>query len=183
MTDLQMVLLATSAFWLAVLTLVVSLLVRQLGLVALKLEQVSTFAPMSDGPSIGAPAPTWIDEYATGEGADPVDLLLVSATCGPCRELVQAMKGREWPRLLVLVPGSETLAEAIASELPTNAEIFRDPLASQFASDLAIRSTPYAVRFRSGVVEKKSSVRSAEDFAEFVEVHGSRIHLELAGRS
>lgn len=170
--------LILSGVWLGVLTLVVVLLVRQIGLLTLRLSIVSTstaFSVADDGPEIESEAPEVITSaFPQLLERQPVYLLFVSATCGPCRDLAAELNGhRDWPDVIALVTGREELAEGLVELLPSEFQIVRDPEANKFAKSLQIQSTPFAIEFTGGTVNKKAYLYNASDFVTLFESYSS----------
>src|SRR3989337_654595 len=80
---------AIASAWLLLVTLVVLALVRQVGLLTVRIDRgLPRFAPDQDGPEIGAPVPTDVLAVLPQLGAlGRRQVLLLSAACAPCREL------------------------------------------------------------------------------------------------
>ena len=151
---------------------------RQIGLLTLRLSIVSTSAAFSvadDGPEVGSEIPETVAlalprllEY------EPTYLLLVSATCAPCRELAAELSGRRYkPAIIALVAGREELAEGLIALLSPEFQIIRDPDANRLAKALQIQSTPFAVEVKGGMVNKKAYLYNASDFSALLEANGA----------
>lgn len=183
MNALALVALALAAIWLAALTLVVILCIRQIALLTVMASEqryaamptvVDDFSVADDGPELGASVPqkmlSEIPELA-GEGAC---ILLLSATCGPCRKLATDLRTRRFPAahaqmpVIALVTGREELAEGLVPLLSSGIRILRDPAAMEYAQALHIQSTPFAVAIAAGIVTKKGFMYSGTDFIRFV---------------
>lgn len=184
MNALALLALALAAVWLAALTVVVILCIRQIALLTVMASEWrfaaiptvdNDFSVADDGPEVGAAAPeemlSALPELA-GEGAV---MLLLSATCGPCRKLATDLSARRFRLpavhipIIALMSGREELAEGLVSLLPRGIRILRDPVAMEYADALHIKSTPFAVAISEGVVAKKGYMYSASDFVRFVE--------------
>lgn len=170
MSGFELVTLVAGAVWLALLTVVAILLVRQLGLVTLRLDG---FNPQlfleNDGPIVGSELPSQalglLPELRSGQH----HLLLISGSCTPCRDLVFDLEREPLgSRTLALVAGREEVVDAVVDFLPLDAVPIRDPVATDFASALHIRSTPFAVEVNDGHITAKSYIRGADDLRTFV---------------
>jgi hypothetical protein len=98
-------------------------------------------------------------------------MLLLSATCAPCRELVSDVGERHFEQTIVaLVPGDEQMAGELASLLPSGMQAVPDPDATKLAEVLGISSTPFILEVENGAVTRKAYLyNGAPDFVEFVE--------------
>jgi hypothetical protein len=89
-----LVVIVLASVWLGVLSLVVVLLVRQIGLLTLRFDQVDLadppFKPEGDGPELGDAVPPDVIAALPELATEPTYLLLLSATCTSCRELAAA---------------------------------------------------------------------------------------------
>lgn len=182
MTTLQTLALVGAVVWMGILTVVVVLVVRQIAILTSRLERGVFHDMGADGPEIG----TALDEAVLTalprlRSSTNSYVLLMSATCGPCREVAPALGdlGIE-PRVITLLPGREELAEPMAKELPGHFDVVRDPLASQLADKLQIESTPFALQVKAGAVAGKTYIREAKDLANLIDVaeRGRRIERE-----
>jgi hypothetical protein len=82
---------------------------------------------------------------------------LMSATCGPCREVAATMDSLSLPDpVVVLLTGAPEQRDVVASLLPEGVSIIDDPDAARLAGLLNIKSSPFAVRFSEGTVVAKA---------------------------
>jgi hypothetical protein len=163
---------AVASVWLLLLTLVVLALVRQVGLLTMRIDRgMPRFAADQDGPEIGAPVPgDVLAALPQLAGTGRRQVLLLSAVCGPCRELaVELGKSTVDGQLLALVPGHSEAADVLISLLPPDVAVVRDPDAIAIAKALAIRSTPFAVEVESGTVTGKAYLKELADLARLIE--------------
>jgi len=175
MSALAIVALVLACIWLGVLTFVVMLLVRQVGLLTVRLTMATqTMSLDDDGPEIGSSLPEDVAEMMP-EG-DPVYLLLISAGCDPCRELVAELHGHRFEQKAVaLLPGREEQAGELAALLPPGIKVVLDPEATQLAESLDLESTPFALEVESGTVNRKAHLYGgASALFEFVESGNAR---------
>jgi hypothetical protein len=170
MSSLAIAALVLVCVWLGVLTLVVVLLVRQVGLLTVRLSMATQAISLDeDGPEIGSDLPEDVTEVMPeGESAY---LLLISATCVPCRELVGELEGHRFEQSVVaLVPGPDEQAGELASLLPQDVRVVLDPEATQLAESLDLESTPFVLEAESGTVTRKAHLYGgASALIEFVE--------------
>ena len=157
MSALAIAALVLVCIWLGVLTFVVILLVRQIGLLTVRLSIASqTLSLDDDGPELGSSVPEDVASVLP-EPEERAYLLLISAGCDPCRELAADLHGRRFEQNIVaLVPGREELASELAALLPSGMRVVRDPKATSLAESLALESTPFALEVESGTVIRKA---------------------------
>lgn len=169
MTGIGVGALVAVAVWLALLTLGLILCIRELTLLRIRVDRGPEFSVDDDGLSIGEAVPPDVLEVIPQHTRHPF-ILLLSATCGPCRELAESLGATDIGNdVIVLVPGREELAEGMVSMLPEELEIVRDPKAVELARSLRVQSTPFLFAIADGVVESKKYVRSVDDFLQFVD--------------
>ena len=161
--------------WLGILTFVVILLVRQVGLLTVRLSMAAQATSLDDdGPEIGSSLPEDVAEVMP-EG-DTAYLLLISAGCDPCRELVVELDGHRFEQKVVaLVPGRQEQAGELAALLPQGVRVVLDPEATQLAESLDLESTPFALEVEGGTVIRKVHLYGgAPALYEFVEAGDAR---------
>ena len=170
MSALAIAALVLVCVWLGVLTLVVVLLVRQIGLLTVRLSVADRALSVdNDGPEVGSSVP---EEVALPDlEEERAYLLLFSAGCTPCRELVADLGDRRFEQNIVaLVPGSEEQASELAALLPPGIRAVLDPEATSLAESLKIQSTPFALEVERGTVTRKAYLyEGASDLIGFVE--------------
>lgn len=155
--------------WLGVLTFVVMLLVRQVGLLTVRLSAATQAMSLDDdGPEIGSSLPEDVTEVMP-EG-EPAYLLLISAGCDPCRELVAELDGHRFEQgVVALVPGRQEQAGELAALLSPGMPVVLDPEATQLAESLNLESTPFALEVEGGTVARKVHLHGgASDLFEFM---------------
>ena len=175
MSALAIAALVLVCAWLGVLTFVVMLLVRQVGLLTVRLSMATQAMSLDDdGPEIGSSLPEDVAEVMPeGERAY---LLLISAGCDPCRELVAELDGHRFEQKVVaLVPGRQEQAGELAALLPPGIRVVLDPEATQLTESLDLESTPFALEVESGTVSRKVHLfGGASALFEFVESGNAR---------
>ena len=172
MSALAIAALVLVSAWLGVLTLAVVLLVRQIGLLTVRLSMASqTISLDDDGPEIGSGVPEDVASVLPKGEEVPAYLLLISAGCDPCRELVADLGGRHFEQdIVALVPGREDQAGELAALLPSGMRVVRDPEATMLAESLDLEATPFALEIKGGTVTRKAHLyEGASALIDFVE--------------
>lgn len=170
MSALAIAALVLVCIWLGILTLVVVLLVRQVGLLTVRLSTAAhTISLDDDGPEVGSSLPEDVAELMPEE--ELAYLMLISAGCDPCRELVAELDGRRFEQSIVaLVPGREEQAGELAALLSSSMRVVLDPEATQLAESLDLESTPFALEVEGGTVTRKAHLYGgASAMIEFVQ--------------
>jgi hypothetical protein len=170
MSALQIAALVLVCAWLGVLTFVVVLLVRQVGLLTVRLSMATQAISLDDdGPEIGSTLPEDVAEVMPEE--ERAYVLLISASCEPCRELVVELDGRRFEQSVVaLVPGRQEQAAELAALLPTGIRAVLDPDATDLVESLDLESTPFAIEIERGTVSRKVHLYGgAAALVEFME--------------
>ena len=170
MSALAIAALVLVCAWLGLLTFVVMLLVRQVGLLTVRLSMATQAMSLDDdGPDIGSSLPEEVAEVMP-EGQTAY-LLLTSAGCEPCRELVVELDGRPFEQNVVaLVPGHQPQAGELAALLPQGMPVVLDPQATELAESLELESTPFVIEVQGGTVTNKAHLHEgASALIEFVE--------------
>ncbi len=165
MTAVEPVVVITAGVWMAVLTLAVLLCVSQLTILTRRIEiAVGPVSAMDSGPDIGMRVPLEA-EHLLVDDPDGELILLMSATCGPCRSVAEGLSrdGYDEGSLTILLPGSNELAGEIASQLSSTVTVVRDPDANRYARALGIVHTPFALAVLGRTVVGKSPVNQVAD--------------------
>jgi hypothetical protein len=172
MSALAIAALVLVCAWLGVLTLVVILLVRQIGLLTVRLSVASqAFSLDHDGPEVGTNLPDEVMSALPDLQDERAYLLLISAGCTPCRELVAGLgEHRFEQKIVALVPGSMEQASELVALLPPGIRPVLDPEAVRVAEVLELESTPFALEVEGGTVTRKAYLHEgAADLFKFVE--------------
>ena len=175
MSALAIAALVLVCAWLGVLTFVVMLLVRQVGLLTVRVTMATQAMSLDDdGPEVGSSLPEDVAELMPER--ERAYLLLISADCDPCRELVAELDGHRFEQKVVaLVPGRQEQATELAALLPQDIRVVLDPEATDLAESLDLESTPFALEVESGTVIRKVHVYGgASALVEFVESGNTR---------
>jgi hypothetical protein len=158
--------------WLGILTLVVVLLVRQIGLLSARLSVASEATSLDDdGPEVGSSVPEDVTVVLPDQAEEHAYLLLISSTCTPCWELVADLgEHRFEQKIVALVPGHEEQAGELAALLPSGIQVVLDPEATRLAGALQLESTPFALEVERATVTRKAFLHEgASDLIAFVE--------------
>jgi hypothetical protein len=172
MSALAIAALVLVCIWLGVLTLIVVLLVRQVGLLTVRLSVAGEAASLdNDGPEIGSSVPEDVAVVLPDQAEEHAYLLLISSTCLPCWELATDLAEHRFEQNIVaLVPGHEEQAGELAALLPSSMQVVLDPEATRLAGALELESTPFALEIERGAVTRKAYLhQGASDLIEFVE--------------
>lgn len=170
MNGLAVAALILNTIWLGVLTLLLALAIRQIGILTVRLSMKGeTFSVDHDGPKVGSDLPAEVIAIDSETAAMDADFLLLSATCNPCRELAATLDRHYLNgNIIVLLTGRKELADGLVSMLPPDYRIIRDPEASKMAAALHIQSTPFAVSISRGKVNQKAYIHSKSDLLSLV---------------
>jgi len=165
------------ALWLAVLSVLSLLLVRQVGILTARQVQLGivseqeshlvkdSFSVADDGPTEGSmvseTAMVLLPELAMSNST----VLFFSSSCVPCRELASKLghHQKEIAGSVALVSGPDELAQAIANLLPKNFRVVGDPVATKVAGLLNIHSAPFGVYVENGYIVQKTYIYELSD--------------------
>lgn len=186
MTGAGLIVAALAILWLGALTMVTLALIRQTALLTIRVQRTGgQYAPAADGLMTGREIPFEVAAALPEMAAGVTYVLLVSATCAPCRELAPQLGSIRLPeRVTALVAGDGELGESLARLLPPEIRVIRDPDATQIANHLGIQSTPFVMELEGGRVTGKAYLHEATDFRRLVEARENsaptREHLRMA---
>lgn len=169
------ILAIASAAWIGALTLAVLAIARQVSAILLLLEQrpQGSFSVDADGPPIGLALPVSFQPSFAHCGLDissSVLLLAVSATCGPCRDVVVGFDPSNLelndPSPVLLIAGEGPSVDELRSLAGSKfTSILSGPdIASMVQNGLSIHSSPFGILVRDGLVQAKCYVRDIDDF-------------------
>lgn len=160
------------AVWLTGLSVALLAVVRQVAVL-----QLHASAPVSsgyfdvhaDGPAVGSPVPDSLRTASWYPGGDFV-VMILSATCGPCREVVDELCRSGGPDLPMysFVAGRSEMAEPFVEQLTAGVagHTHGEPEASDVAQAFGVQSSPFALLVSEDVVAGKRYVRAASDVLE-----------------
>jgi hypothetical protein len=163
--------LVVAGVWLAVLTLLAVLTVRQVGLLTVRLDRMTEdTSGADDGLEVGAAVPAEVTAAVPGLDGQPGYLLVISAGCEPCRELAGDLEGETLDaRVVALLTGESDIAGEMAALFPPQVELVRDPHAASALRGLEVQTTPFVFEVDDGQITGKSVLRGADDLLSFME--------------
>lgn len=161
MSSFAITALVVASLWLAAASLAILALVRQVALLMLRLDRIEE-GPSLDGVSVGSPMPDPVAAALPANDAMRVHVLVLSATCGPCRELADelALDPPAQP-VVALIGGDHEKAAAMGDRLPSPVCVVLDPEASRATDSLDLKTSPFMFTFEDGRVTDKASIRNA----------------------
>jgi hypothetical protein len=171
MSALEVTALVFTAVWLGVVSLAVLLLVRQVGVLTVRLDVASRLiSPAKNGLPVGTAIPrdaaTELPQLQEGVHY----LLALSSTCDPCRELVARLDGNPLPEpVIALVSGPSDRTEGFVALLPPGVQVIRDPEADSLLKSLQIETTPFAVEVKDGAISGNAVLTEATDLQRLME--------------
>lgn len=167
MSTIGIVALTLVALWAGALTLITLLLVRQVSLVTLRLDRAED-RPALDGISVGSAVPEPVSELLGERNGAVGHVLVLGATCAPCRQLADELHDTEASDpILSLIGGDVQAAQAIARRLPAWIEPVLDPEASTAIDSLDLQTTPFLFTVQAGRIVGKDVMRNAAHFIEY----------------
>lgn len=189
MSGLEVGAVVAVVIWLAAQTLVLVLAIRQIALLTARMDRAGAgpiiFGMPDDGPPVGKAVPDVVLEELPQLQIGLVHVVLLSATCTPCREMAAQLRHQRLPgeeKIIALVPGRERLAESLIAMLSSQFTSVRDPVATEIATILQITRVPFALTLRDGFVIAKSPVLdSVEDLVQFLTKSVSQLNGSASG--
>ena len=176
--DLSALFVVVSGLWMSALTLVTLGLLRQIGLLTVRLDRErQASAPVNDGLAIGEDLPGEVLSQLAVDDDSVGYLLILGAVCAPCRELANDLQGRLLSRpVTALVSGSQDLADSMAELLPSGVTVLRDTGEGELAKSLRIETSPFAFEIVAGKVHGKAILRGADHLLSFIQPPGNHVH-------
>jgi hypothetical protein len=164
MNSTELVVTAAGGVWLAVLSFLILLCIRQVTILTQRLDLMAGPPRSEDaGIAVGMPIPEAASRVVDENGKGKI-VLLMSATCGPCVEVASELTDTGFDRpVTLLMPGAEKNAERLIGMIPASFDVIRDPEAKELAERLGISMTPFALGVKDGWVVGKSYVNTADD--------------------
>lgn len=182
MSGIELTTVVLIAAWLAVLSGVLILVIRQ---VTLLMVDAGRREPddLENGLPIGAPVPPEVVSLRPQLAEEePTYLLFVSPQCVSCRSLVGDLGKQhvlEAP-IIGLVGGSGRRADELADLFPESIDLVRDPDATSVLQAMQLRVVPVALQIESGFITGKASVRHGADLLQLIRAHDSSDAKEMA---
>jgi hypothetical protein len=171
-SSLETVALVLVAAWLALISVLVLLLVRQVGLITVRLDRArSAGAPVADGLAVGEHLPPEVTDRLPDTVAQTRGYLLVlGAVCQPCRQLLDDLRDARFDAPVhAVVSGSTEHADAVMELVPDTMQAVTEPAATAIVHALEIESTPFVFEVKEGQITAKAMVRGAEHLLAFID--------------
>ena len=170
MSGLGTLALVLATIWLAALTMVALVLVREVAVLRFHQGQrTRASAPARQGLDIGRDLPPLVRELVPETSTGVVYVILTSAICAPCRELVTQLRQLKIDEPVVaLVAGRSDVAEDLVAMFPPYVRVVRDPLATTLADALELRTTPFAMELEFGQVTGKAFLHEASHLMNLI---------------
>ncbi|HYI99688.1 MAG TPA: hypothetical protein VEX36_08470 [Thermoleophilaceae bacterium] len=174
--DLDTAVLAVGGAWIAAMTVVVLGLIRQIGLITVRMERDQhASAAVNDGLNVGEAVPEAVIEQLAVDEHSVGYLLILGAVCTPCRELASDLGGAVLERpVTALISGSEELSGAMSSLLPDDVSVIRDAGEGEIAQSLRVETSPFVFEIADGKVRGKAVLRGAEHLLSFMQAPPER---------
>lgn len=177
MSALAILAIALVSVWLATLSIVAALLVRQVALLSKRLDPDYAM----DGLLLGRRIPDWLSDLLPDESGA---LLFLGASCNPCRKLAYDLGGLDvdQPVVAVIEGGGET-SEKLAHDLPSSFKVLTGEMAELAFSDLGLETTPFLFWVDRRKIVNKAVPRGAPHFLsllqtpEMAKVSSPQAHL------
>lgn len=174
MSGLGTAALVAAGIWVGVLSLVVVLLVRQVGIITLRLDRArEEDAPVTEGIDVGEPLPQDVAAALPTLNGRPTYVLLLGGLCPPCQELAFKLRDDQGTQSIVaVISGRNASADAIAEAMSERAAVVREPDATAIADGFGVGTTPFAFEISDHEITGKAVVRGADHFASFMRDEG-----------
>lgn len=154
------------AIWMGLLSLAVVLLIRQLGLVTVRLDRLLGEASAFDqGLEVGSLLPPVISDGAPGTLSGVKYVLVVEASCEPCRAVVERLgdlPAERMRQIVTILRGSDQSAQHMSAHLPPESIVLRDPAAAEAVESLKVGVTPFVFETEGGQITQKAALQSFE---------------------
>jgi hypothetical protein len=155
MHAIEIVALSMGAAWLAVLSIIVMVSLRQVGILTAWMMQRKV--PAEGGLDIGAPIPIQSLDSMPELGHGLGYALFLSGNCVPCQDLASSLESsdeilglRDKHPVFAVLRGKGNQVEDVARVLPEWVKIVRDPAASSIHEEFKITATPSIAEVDAG---------------------------------
>lgn len=170
MSDLGVVALVLVSCWMAVLSIAVLLLIRQVGLTTVRLDRIRDVrAPVNDGLDVGKAAPEAVVDLLPETASAPTYFLVLGSLCAPCRELLADLRPDDLTHTtFALIGGREDIKDDVVSLVPMGMRAVTGEAGAAALRALEVSTTPMAFEVRDGTITGKAMLRGAQHFLSFV---------------
>lgn len=168
MSALETIALSIVATWLAIITIVVAALARQIALLASRFSFAGSVG--DTGLGVGTLIPKELRDTVPQLWHGLNYILFTSPTCGPCIELVKHLDefSVNGTRLIAPVVADDDMARDFVATFPSTVSLVRDPIATRLFELLAINATPFVLEIEGGVVTGKAYLRGIRDLNNLI---------------
>jgi hypothetical protein len=162
--SLETLALVVATLWLVALTVAVVLVIRQIGLLTIRLTYSAPHGVADEhGPAIGSSVPETAASLL-GLNGDSRAVVFLSSTCNPCRDFAtQASADQLGEDTTILISGNPELARGVAALLPKGAESVLDPISQEVASAFGVGMVPFALYLSDGRVRAKTYLNDPDE--------------------
>lgn len=161
----------TVTIWLAILSLAVLLITRQLGLIALRLQSSGTLA--EDGVMIGTPVPRGALDEVPPLSVGLHYLLFLAPNCGPCVDFAHELRRQQFSHgdVTAVLANGEGREDELATALPDGFPTYRGRAGAALSDGLQVKATPSVFQVEEGIVVGKGVLRGVEDLERFIDAY------------
>lgn len=181
MTGFEVGSLAVVGAWLASLTLVLLLVVRHIGLLAVRL---GAGPPQPhDGLMVGEPVPSEAVAVAPELDRELRYLVFLSGNCASCLDVAPRLaSASEYPErlLAVLASNGDRSAKKLNETLSEDVKRIGEPSATVLANAFHVHTAPQAIQVENGIVTGKSAFREIDDLRRFIKAYDESDAREIA---
>ncbi len=171
MSSTETLLVVVGGVWLTLLTVALLALVRQISIVAVRIDRqmYGGQAPVDDGIAVHSRVATAVTRLLPGAEESPEFLLVVGGSCLSCQDLLREIGDDEFSSTIVaLLSGRPENVDILESLVPPSITVVRDPEALEAVRALDVTTTPFVFEVRSGRVAAKTALRGADHLRRFV---------------
>lgn len=161
MTNLEVALVVVVSVWLVLLTVLVLAILRQVGLVTLRLNRLEPISAISGGHLVlAAPVDQSVIDALPALASGVHYLIWLSASCMTCRDVARELgtiwEDAKWDRFrtrtYVVISGSGQFVDQMISMLPREISPVLEPQASVIPPQLGLPGSPFAVAIGDGAI-------------------------------
>jgi hypothetical protein len=163
MSALGALALALAAVWIAVLSVVSALLVRQVALLSERMDPAYSL----DGLTVGRRIPKSLADLLPNSSGS---VLVLGSGCAPCLELVNDLRevNVEHP-VVAIVEGDPALAATLVERLPSEVRAVTGEEADRAYTELDLQTTPFMFSVDRRQIVFKTPLKGAEDFLSLLQ--------------
>lgn len=180
MSGLPLIALVTTAVWMCLLTMVMMIVIRHVGLLTLRIQAGHISA--GDGLLIGDRVPVDAIDVAPDLDKDLRYLVFLSENCGACHELApQLDQVPNTTKLIALVVGEdERRTETLQKKLPAMIRSIEGESARRVSDAFRVHQTPQALQVENGIIVGRATLRTIDDLGQLIRAYESSDAREMA---